>query len=75
MKNKVIPAFESQSSFTLRLTPVDIAALVNKIPPSSIDSFFDALIEQRVFMDSDRVKKLSDGLASCASRLIGDGLK
>ena len=70
IKTKLLMAYESESSLTIRLTPDDLGKAVNDIDVSRLPSFFDALVAEEFCMTDERRKVLAVGLARCASKLV-----
>lgn len=58
MKNRLLIAWETESSQTTRLTVKDYAELFKKIPLSEIDNFFAIVQKELDMFGDDKRRKL-----------------
>lgn len=58
MKTKIVPAYEPESSATMRLTPEDIGILFCLIPNKDIGRFFAEVENQLHLFGDDERRKL-----------------
>lgn len=72
MNTKTLIAYESKSSTTIRLTPVEVGRLVSMIPDDKLDQLVQSIVEQSVFMTDERRQVLSNKLVQCTKKINGD---
>jgi hypothetical protein len=57
MKSKILVAYESDDSVTIRLTPEKLGILFGKIPVSELGLFFDGLTETQIYATDELIEE------------------
>lgn len=70
VKTKLIVAYESESTGTLRVTPEDIGGLLAKVPDSELHRVFVAVVSESQYLTDERRHFLGCEMSDTANRLF-----
>jgi hypothetical protein len=72
MKNKILVAYENESSLTIRLTPETIGEFLTRMSPSQIDKCFQIYREASYFVHQDEWKEKKANIISQLNKIKFD---
>jgi hypothetical protein len=69
IKAKLVPAYEPESSVTMRITPKEIGTLIAAVPDAGLSYVFDQLVDESIFTTQERRAWLIQIMQGTAAKL------